>query len=118
MAGKSSKEMPLFGLSRSEEETMRTIKMLEEDDLIHSEFWCRPMNFLPSAAAGCEVFPNTTSCYGGRPMNNTRWIKVRDVLGPFWFGRSVSEFNAGSKMQYEFVSGEIPEGHQWKGAEV
>jgi len=94
---------------------MKIVYMLEDDDVIEKGDWCRPLD-----ACG-EV--NTTSCYSGSPMNNTRWVKVQKIFGEWIIGMTVSEYmnrvsaNTGNRIEpdrYEFVRGILPKKHIYK----
>lgn len=94
---------------------MKIVYMLENNDIIEKDDWCRPID-----ACG-EV--NSTNCYSGRPINNTRWVKVQDIFGDWVIGMTVSEYmnrrskNTGLKInpdRYEFVRGILPKKHIYK----
>ena len=52
-----------------------------------------------------------SSEYSGKPINNLKWAKCKEVLGVFWQGKTVEEFNSGHSVKYEFVRGEISLSH-------
>lgn len=92
---------------------MKTVEILELDDLIDPEDWCRPLQIV-SMSGGHSDYYSFQSCYTGAPENNAKWVKVKFILGKPWHGKSVMEYNkAMSKFgTYEFVRGEIPTSHK------
>lgn len=89
---------------------MLNIQLLEEDDVFLSTDWCRPMVLMPDSSQSDNY--SFTSCYGGSPINNLKWIKVGDIIR--WSG-TVREYNERCfSYPYEFVRGDIPTAHQIK----
>lgn len=88
---------------------MKTINILEENDTIDPEDWCRPL-ILISMSGGLSDSYAFTNCYSGLPENNVKWVKVRKVFGECWFGKKVKEVLENLPL-YEFVRGDIPKSH-------
>jgi hypothetical protein len=88
---------------------MRTISILEDDDVIDPDDWCRPLQIVSMNGGHSDGY-SFKSCYSGTPENNTKWVKVKHVIGSCWFGKKVKTINKGLK--YEFVSGDIPKSHR------
>jgi len=89
---------------------MIQISILEDDDLICPCDYCRPLNIEYSESD--SVF--TESTYGGTPINNMKWVQVRYVFGPGWYGKKIKELYQPSGWQlpkYEFMKGQLPKGH-------
>lgn len=92
-------------------ETSQTI-ILGDTDRIRHDDWCRPLNVLKNAFGNVMPF----SDYGGKPINNLKWIRARDILGTFWFGKTVGEHNSGpSSAVLEFARGPMPSDHIYDG---
>lgn len=92
---------------------MKTVAILEANDNIQANDWCRPLS-LCSMSGGHSDGYSFTCQYSGKPENNVRWVRVRDQLGECWFGVTIDQFNKefGNKYgRYEFVRGEIPTDH-------
>lgn len=85
---------------------MKTIQILEDKDTIDPEDWCRPM-MLITMSGGTSDSMSFKSMYSGGPENNVMWVKVKDVIGPVWGGKTVREFN-NRAVPFEFVRGHIP----------
>ncbi len=89
---------------------MKTVLILENTDTIGPEDWCRPLSIV-SMGGGHSDYYSFKSCYGGTPENNAKWVKVKSVIGECWFGKTVNAFQTALHRPYEFVRGDIPEGH-------
>lgn len=87
---------------------MIKIFILEPNDLIYPEDWCRPLYI--SSGYGDSI--STKSCYSGTPENNLKWVLVKHVLGPCWFFRPISEYFRNNEVSMEFARGDIPKEHQ------
>ena len=87
---------------------MIDIKLLEANDNIHADDYCRPLKIQQESWSDEIHF---TSTYGGSPINNMKWTKVSDVLGSCWFGKPVKDFNKDDSHPMEFVRGDIPKKH-------
>lgn len=88
---------------------MITVQILEPDDLIDGNDWCRPLQII-SMGGGASDYYSFKSCYSGTPENNAEWVQVKHVIGSCWFGRPVRAFNDG--LNYEFVRGDVPRKHR------
>ena len=88
---------------------MKTILMLEADDVVEPEDWCRPLSIV-SMSGGHSDYYSFSSQYTGAPENNVKWVKVKYILGKPWHGKTVKEidFGLGQFVKYEFVRGDIP----------
>lgn len=89
---------------------MITVQILEDGDRIDPSDWCRPLA-LTTMSGGMSDEMSFKSCYTGTPENNVEWVRVRDVLGPVWHGRTVREFIA-CGLTMEFVRGDVPTSHR------
>jgi hypothetical protein len=85
---------------------MIKIQILEHNDKIQPDDWCRPLDLDLSH----DDF-STKSCYSGKPMNNTKWVKVKHVLGTSWHNKKVSYVNS-ELGEYEFIRGNVPRMNQ------
>ena len=89
---------------------MIKVSILEEDDIIYAEDWCRPLQIV-SMNGGHSDYYSFRSCYSGTPENNAEWVKVKHVIGSCWFGKKVKELNRDGA-RYEFLRGDVPISHQ------
>jgi len=89
---------------------MLSIQILEKEDLISPDDWCRPLE-LCTMSGGLSDGMSFRSMYSGLPENNVKWTKVKDVIGKVWFGKTVSEF-CKNVVLTEFIRGDIPKQHQ------
>lgn len=89
---------------------MITIQMLEGDDIVKPEDWCRPLSIV-SMNGGHSDYYSFKNQYTGSPENNVKWVKVKYILGKPWHGKTVNEIDAvlGEYVEYEFVRGELPQ---------
>lgn len=89
---------------------MKTVQILEDDDVITGNEYVRAITFIESENPGCNKF----SCYGGRPENNTLWVPFSDVFGTWCIGYTVGELREKmNNYRYEFVLGDVPETNTW-----
>ena len=88
---------------------MITLQLLEAEDPVHPEDWCRPLS-LSTMSGGHSDYYSFKSQYSGAPENNVKWVKVKYILGKGWHGCSVKaiDYALGEYVKYEFVRGEIP----------
>jgi hypothetical protein len=88
---------------------MITLQLLEADDIVDPEDWCRPLSLM-SMNGGHSDYYSFQSCYTGAPENNVKWVKVKYILGKGWHGKTVKEIDAslGKFIKYEYVRGDIP----------
>ena len=84
-----------------------TVEVLGIDDKVRDSDWCRPLT-MHTLDYGDAV---PSSAMGGTPSNNMKWVQVQDVLGEYWFGRTVGSITK-AVGQMEFVRGEIPLTHR------
>jgi hypothetical protein len=93
---------------------MRTVNILELDDLIDPEDWCRPLQII-SMNGGHSDYYSFESCYTGAPENNSKWVKVKFILGKHFHNKPVRDYNKAMGkfgIYYEFVRGDIPQTHK------
>lgn len=92
---------------------MINVQILELDDSVDPEDWCRPLS-LNSMSGGHSDYYSFSSQYTGAPENNTKWVKVKYILGKPWHGKTVREIDKGLGFytKYEFVRGDIPKREQ------
>jgi hypothetical protein len=88
---------------------MITSQILEVDDAVHPEDWCRPLKIV-AMGGGSSDYYSFKSEYGGNPENNVKWVKVKYILGKPWHGKTVGEIDngLGKFVTYEYVRGDIP----------
>ena len=89
---------------------MITLHLLEADDVVQPEDWCRPLSII-SMSGGHSDYYSFSSQYTGAPENNVKWVKVKYILGKPWHGRTVAEIDKGlgQYVKYEFVRGDMPQ---------
>ncbi len=89
---------------------MITVQMLEADDIVEPEDWCRPLS-ITSMSGGHSDYYSFKSQYTGAPENNVKWVKVKYILGNPWHSKTVAEIDTGlgKFVKYEFVRGDIPQ---------
>jgi hypothetical protein len=85
---------------------MITVKILEASDIVEPTDWVRPLYLFSGDG---EV--HTTSTYGGRPINNLKWLPVYSCLAPRWHGKSVADVES-LLGPHEFMRGPLPKEHQ------
>lgn len=92
---------------------MITVQILEADDVINPEDWCRPLS-LTTMNGGHSDYYSFESCYTGAPENNVKWVKVKYILGGVWLTKTVAEIDKalGQYVKYEFIRGDIPKRQQ------
>lgn len=89
---------------------MKTVQILEDDDVLTGNEFVRAITFIESENSGC----NKLSTYGGMPENNTLWVPFLDVFGDIHVGKTVRRLREQMKgYRYEFVLGEPPIGNIW-----
>lgn len=89
---------------------MITVQILEDDDEVHPEDWCRPLT-LQTMGGGHSDYMSFKSCYRGTPENNVEWVKVKFVFGEVWYGSKVRKFDP-PLVPYEFLRGDPPKSHR------
>jgi hypothetical protein len=88
---------------------MITVQILEADDAVSPEDWCRPLSII-SMSGGHSDYYSFQSQYTGAPENNVKWVKVKYILGKPWHGKTVKQIDngLGKYIKYEFIRGDIP----------
>jgi hypothetical protein len=88
---------------------MKTVQILETNDAVDPEDWCRPLSIV-SMSGGYSDYYSFQSQYTGAPENNVKWVKVKYILGKGWHGKTVADidYGLGKFVKYEFVRGDIP----------
>jgi len=88
---------------------MITVQILEADDCVEPEDWCRPLSIV-SMSGGHSDYYSFKSQWSGAPENNVKWVKVKYILGKPWHGKTVKEIDRGLGVfvKYEFIRGSIP----------
>lgn len=88
---------------------MKAVQILEADDIVDPEDWCRPLSIV-SMSGGHSDYYSFKNQYTGAPENNVKWVKVKYILGKLWHGKTVKEIDAGLGMfiMYEYVRGDMP----------
>lgn len=89
---------------------MKQVYLLEAHDIVLADDWIRPLIFV-SSDLGNPIGADSLSPYGGSPVNNVHWVRVRDCIGKCHWGSSLGELNAALHLRYEVMRGEPPEGH-------
>lgn len=92
---------------------MKTVQILEADDCVDPEDWCRPLSII-SMSGGHSDYYSFKSQYTGAPENNVKWVKVKYILGKPWHGQTVANIDRelGKFVKYEFIRGDIPKRQQ------
>jgi hypothetical protein len=92
---------------------MKTVLMLEDNDIVEPEDWCRPLS-ITSMNGGHSDHYSFKSEYTGAPENNVEWVKVKYILGKHWHNKTVSDIDSGlgKFVKYEYVRGDIPQRQQ------
>ncbi len=94
---------------------MKTLFLLEDDDIIEPTDWIRPITIIGDSINGF-------STYSGRPMNNVRWVQFQDIFGKVHFGKTVRQLkematqyvHAPNRSEtFEIMRGEMPAAHVW-----
>lgn len=88
---------------------MKTIQLLETEDRVEPNDWCRPLDIV-SMSGGMSDHYSFESQYTGAPENNVKWVRVKYILGKCWHGCTVKEIDRelGEFVKYEFVRGDLP----------
>ncbi len=89
---------------------MITLQLLEAEDIVEPEDWCRPLSIV-SMSGGHSDYYSFQSQYTGAPENNVKWVKVKYILGRDWHGKTVAEIDKGlgKWIKYEYVRGDVPQ---------
>jgi hypothetical protein len=88
---------------------MIQINLLEDTDVIQENDYVRQLQLFYN---GQSDYVQTTSSYGGRPINRLGWIKAK-YFCPHWVGEKVKDFVDGVSKFYnvEFIRGDISKEH-------
>ena len=88
---------------------MKTIQLLEADDIVDPDDWCRPLS-ITSMSGGHSDYYSFQNQYTGAPENNVKWVKVKYILGKPWHGKTVKQIDKGlgEFVKYEYVRGDLP----------
>ena len=89
---------------------MKTIRILEDHDMVRADDWCRPLYITFDGQTDAIILK---SHYCETPVNNLRWIKVREIYGSTYYNQRVCDLNANTSPM-EFVRGVIPLSHQYQ----
>ena len=90
-----------------------TIQILDDSDIIKETDYMRPINESMNDFGNSYI--NEKSCYGGCILNHFKWVQVKYILGPVWFGRPIKDLYEGvNHPRYEFVRGQVPIKHTLK----
>ena len=95
---------------------MITVQILEPNDILQGDDWCRPVYLTENLVEKIEV----KCTYSGTAINNLKWVRVKAVIGKVWLGRPLLHFSTAyskvtpneHKVHYEFIRGTIPLEHQ------
>lgn len=88
---------------------MRTIQLLEDEDLIHPEDWIRPLGIFG------EDF-QIMSAYSGAPLDHFLWAPVWLELGEIWWGHTYGHYEQDvgemTGRQIEAIRGCLPQSNR------
>jgi hypothetical protein len=92
---------------------MITIQLLEADDRVDPEDWCRPLD-IRSMSGGHSDGYSFRCQYSGKPENNVEWVQVKYILGKTWHGKTVESIDKAMEnyVKYEYARGSIPQRSQ------
>lgn len=91
---------------------MKTIQLLEDNDIVFPTDWCRPLQII-SMNGGYSDYYSFESQYTGKPENNARWCRVEQIFDTVLYdNNTVKQYNQYNE-EYEFIRGEIPWKHQY-----
>lgn len=85
---------------------MLNMQILENNDQVAPTDWVRPLYLFSDGGEIC-----TRSVYGGRPINNLRWIRVYAYFAPCWHNQTVVEI-CERLGPHEFLRGNVPTTHR------
>jgi len=90
---------------------MKTVQILEADDIVLPTDWCRPLQLVTMCGGHSDDY--SFRSMGGRPENNVKWVPANYVLGPAWFEKPHTLAATQFEWQAcEFVRGDIPENNK------
>ena len=91
---------------------MKTIQLLEDEDLINPNDWCRPLIRSADYSNYSDAWM-TSGTYDGNPLDHLKWIPVWLKLGQCWWGYKYQEYTSNKNMTpIEFIRGNIPNTHK------
>ena len=90
---------------------MIQVSILEKDDIIQADDWCRPLSIVSMSGGHSDSY-SFKSCYTGTPENNVEWVQVKHVIGKFWIGLTVNDYTNAVQHRMEFLRGTPPRQHQ------
>ena len=71
---------------------MIRVGILESNDFVKSNDWCRPLS-LQSMSGGHSDGYSFKNCYSGTPENNVKWVPVDRQFGEHLHDKRVSDFH-------------------------
>jgi hypothetical protein len=86
---------------------MISCAILEDNDLIEASDLVRQLSLVYS---GQSDYLETSSTYGGGPVNRLGWIPAW-IYCPAWVGKKVGDFKRRMPCNHEFLRGTVPEAH-------
>ncbi|ASV44424.1 hypothetical protein PBI_SCTP2_409 [Salicola phage SCTP-2] len=101
---------------------MKTVNILEDHDHIDPHDYMRPLTLLPISPSSGIIDVESYSEFSSTPMNNIRWIKVKDYFGKCHWGKTVQQihkefsemyYSYNINMKFEFIRGDIPSENVW-----
>ena len=87
---------------------MINLQMLEAEDILKPDDWCRPLH-LTTMSGGQSDHYSFISVYSGNPENNVKWCKVKTIFSA-WISNRINEMPE-SISGYEFIRGNLPLEH-------
>lgn len=95
---------------RPKDREMKHVSILEDQDIIRAGDHVRQLDILFSHSQA-DTFMHESS-YGSR-INRMKWLDVQEYM-PYWVGKTLGQFHAGSQHMVEVIRGEIPVEHREK----
>lgn len=89
---------------------MKQVLILEDQDVIHKDDCVRQLDILLSHSQADNILQE--SSYGSR-INRMKWLSAQEYM-PYWVGKTVGQFRAGSKIGVEIIRGDVPVAHKEK----
>lgn len=95
---------------------MKTINILEKNDVLQKGDWCRPLYLCTMSGGMGDSYAFSSF---GTPENNTKWCRV-ELIMPHWIGGTIKKFEKATEeyMIYEYVRGDLPTEHIHADAEA
>jgi hypothetical protein len=85
---------------------MINVQILENNDILQEDDWCRPLNITSMSGGMSDDY--TFESFG-RPINNAKWCAVA-VSFPYWIGKCINDMPQ-SIRYHEFIRGIVPKQH-------